>query len=132
MSEVLLDTHILLWILREPDRLSPAQRDAVDGAELRHVSTASLYEIGQKTLLGRLPLAAADIASLPEALPGWGLRWLPLDQHTMARASVAEWPHRDPFDRMILAAAEIHALPLVTSDARFWHDDRPFDVRLIA
>lgn len=132
MSEVLLDTHILLWILREPDRLSPAQRDVLDDADLRFVSTASLYEIGQKTLLGRLPLETADIDALPDALPGWGLRWLPLDERTMARASLAAWSHRDPFDRMILAAAEVHALALVTSDTRFFDGDRPFDVRLVA
>ncbi len=132
MSELLLDTHVLLWILREADRLSAAQREALDGADLRFVSTASLYEIGQKTLLGRLDLDPADVAALPAALPGWGLRWLPLNEATMAGASLAAWDHRDPFDRMILAAAETHGLALVTSDARFFADDQPFDVRLIA
>lgn len=132
MRDVLLDTHVLLWILREPARLSETQRAAVDGAELRLVSTASLYEIGQKTMLGRLDLDPADVADLPGALPGWGLRWLPLDERTMSRASITAWDHRDPFDRMILAAAETHDVPLVTSDGRFFKDDRPFEVRLVA
>lgn len=132
MSELLLDTHVLLWILREPARLSPGQREALDVADLRFVSTASLYEIGQKAMLGRLDLDPADIAALPAALPGLGLAWLPLDERTMARASLAVWDHRDPFDRMILAAAEIHGLPLVTSDARFFEADLPYEVRLVA
>jgi PIN domain nuclease of toxin-antitoxin system len=132
LRELLLDTHILLWILREPARLSSGQREAIDGAALRFVSAASLYEIGQKAMLGKLDLDPEDIAALPDDLPGWGMRWLPLDERTMARASLATWGHRDPFDRMILAAAEIHDLPLVTSDARLSGEDSPFDVRLVA
>lgn len=125
---VLLDTHALLWLQYEPDRLSTAQRDVLVQARLRLVSAASLYEIAQKVRRGGLPLDAAAVDELRDGLGAIGLRWLPLTADVMARAGGVEWAHRDPFDRMILAAAEATGCPLISSDARFAADDLPFVV----
>ncbi|PZX14497.1 PIN domain nuclease of toxin-antitoxin system [Palleronia aestuarii] len=131
MGSVLLDTHILLWLRRAPDRLSERQMAALREAELRFVSVASLYEIAQKVRIGKLDLDEADVADLPEAVPRIGLEWLNLGPRETLRAAAVTWPHRDPFDRMILASAEARGMPLLSSDARFSEPDMPFDVEIL-
>lgn len=130
-QEVLLDTHILLWMRRAPDRLSGAQLGALKQAEVRWVSVASLYEIAQKVRIGKLDLAQADVDDLPEVLPRIGLRWLPLGASEMLSAAASSWTNRDPFDRMILAAAEARGCLLLTSDAALLAPDLPFTVQRI-
>lgn len=129
--EVLLDTHILLWMRRAPERLSDAQRQALETAEVRWVSVASLYEIAQKVRIGKLDLAQADVDDLPDALERIGLRWLPLGAPEMLAAADSRWSNRDPFDRMILAAAQARGCALLTSDAALLAEDLPFAVQRV-
>lgn len=131
LPEILIDTHILLWIRREPRRLSAAQIAALEGAQRRLVSVASLYEIGRWVRQGRLDLAPGDMAALPGGLEEIGLSWAPLGPAEMLRAAAVDWEHRDPFDRMILAAAEARGCPLVSADARLSASDMPFGVEVI-
>ena len=114
--KLLLDTHILLWWLADDPGLSEKQRSAIaDPASVVYVSAASAWEIAIKKALGKLiapdDLGAALIASELEQLP-----------ITVAHAeAVGGLPphHRDPFDRMLIAQAEVENLTVVTGDPVF-------------
>jgi PIN domain nuclease of toxin-antitoxin system len=108
-----LDTHVLLWALSSPERLSKAVRNAIeDPANIVFVSAAAAWEIEIKLALGKLrapsdlvnQLAAANFQELPITIG-----------HALA---VKQLPnlHRDPFDRIMLAQAKAAGLTFVTSD----------------
>jgi len=113
VSSILLDTHLLLWALSDPKRLSAATRKRIDAAEV-FVSAASIWEVSIKAALGKL--AADPVALLAEIEPA-GFRLLPVTgEHA---AAVARLPvmHNDPFDRMLIAQAKTEPLLLLTNDA---------------
>ena len=113
---LLVDTHALLWAIGDPERLRDAARTALwDPRNEVRVSVASVWEIGIKRALGKLTapddlgphLEAANFVPLPISL-----------EHASAAGSLP-LHHRDPFDRMLIAQAQIESLTLVTRDARF-------------
>lgn len=110
----LLDTHVLLWALNEPERLSAAARKALADPSQCHVSAVVLFEIAVKRPTGKI--TAPD--DLPERLVGLGLKSLPV---TPAHAwAVSRLPvrddHKDPFDRLLVAQAMSESMVLVTHD----------------
>jgi PIN domain nuclease of toxin-antitoxin system len=110
---VLLDTHLLLWALATPGRLSAAAREAIAAADV-YVSAASIWEISIKTQLGKLDANARDVLAAVEPA---GFSLLPITGEHAVR--VAELPavHRDPFDRMLAAQASVEPMILLTNDA---------------
>jgi PIN domain nuclease of toxin-antitoxin system len=108
-----LDTHVLLWSLSSPERLSQAARQAIeDPSNLVFVSAAATWEIEIKAALGKLR-APSDLVS---QLNGANFQELPITiAHTLA---VKQLPnlHRDPFDRIMLAQAKAAGLTFVTAD----------------
>lgn len=112
MSGYLLDTHVLLWAMAEDPRLSPAHVHVLLGEAPRMISVASLWEIAIKTSLGKLGLRE----DLRVVLDETGLELLPIaPEHVEA---VARLPllHRDPFDRMLVAQAQVEGLTLLSAD----------------
>jgi PIN domain nuclease of toxin-antitoxin system len=109
---MLLDTQSVLWFLEDSDRLGVGARAAIVAASAPQVSAASLWEIAIKQRLGKLR-APED---LPDLIVRSGFRWLPVTaEHAWATQQV-ELPHRDPFDRMLVAQAMVESLALVTAD----------------
>jgi PIN domain nuclease of toxin-antitoxin system len=109
---VLLDTHLLLWALGSPLKLSKETRKLVDTSEV-YVSAASIWEISIKASLGKLD---ADPEEILAALEPAGLSILPvLGQHAV---KVSQLPprHKDPFDRMLVAQAMSEPMILLTND----------------
>jgi PIN domain nuclease of toxin-antitoxin system len=117
--QALLDTHVFAWVLLDDPALSEGGRRAIAAADATLVSPVSLYEIGQKVRLGRWPEIAPIAAELPELLSQAGLLAAPLTPGVALRASLMDWDHRDPFDRLIAATAEITGAQLVSRDAAF-------------
>lgn len=110
---MLLDTHALLWLLTDDARLGPSARRLLDRAADRWVSTVSLWEIAIKVDLGKL--TAPD--DLPARVTGAGLEWLDLRPGpAWSVRAVAGLPHRDPFDRLLLAQAHDAGVPFLTAD----------------
>ena len=121
---LLLDTHVLLWLLSDPERLGEAVLAILRGEanEIR-VSAATAWEIAIKKQMGKL--RAPD--DLEAQLEAGGVTALPI---TLAHARLAgSLPahHRDPFDRMLIAQARIESLTLVAGDA----DISKYDVPVI-
>jgi PIN domain nuclease of toxin-antitoxin system len=115
--ELLLDTHALLWWLAEPDRLSPAAQVAIaEPANGVHVSAASGWEIATKVRLGKLPAARELLEDLPELLAAQGFQLLPITLLHGLHAGCYPMAHRDPFDRLLAAQAELSGLTLVSLD----------------
>jgi PIN domain nuclease of toxin-antitoxin system len=117
MTQLLLDTHALLWWLAEPDRLSPAAYAGInDPAISVYVSAASGWEIATKVRLGKLPGIGELLNDLPQLLSAQGFELLPITLQQGLHAGSYPIPHRDPFDRLLAAQAELAMLTLVTLD----------------
>ena len=113
----LLDTHALLWWLVEPQRLSPAAHRAIaDEGSRVVVSAASGWEIATKVRLGKLPDAVALLSEWPELLAAQGFGVMTIGLHHGLRAGSYPQAHRDPFDRLLDAQAELDNLTLVSVD----------------
>jgi len=113
----LLDSHALLWWWFDPDRLSGAVRSLLSDAENQVlVSAASVWELSLKHHQGKLPELASAIADLPGLLQADGFEALPISLAHGIRAGGYNQPHRDPFDRMLAAQAELDRLVLLTAD----------------
>ena len=109
---LLLDTHVVLWWQRDDRRLNKAARRAISRADIVWVSAVSGWEVAIKVALGRLRLtepfhvllAADDFTELPLTLA-----------HTSAIALLPRH-HADPFDRAILAQAQMEGATIVSHD----------------
>ena len=117
---ILLDTHTLIWWLTDSSRLSEKVRHAIfDPLNEKQVSAATAWEITTKHRLGKLPgceLIAADVAG---AIAHQGFAELSITVADAVRAGALPGPHRDPFDRMLIAQALAHDLVIVSNESRF-------------
>ena len=119
MNAVLLDTHAWAWSLTGDDRLSAKAVAAIGGADRVMVSPISFFEIAQKVRLGKWPQMEPFIGSLPGLLQEQGGTIADLDAEICVAAGVMTWPHRDPFDRLLVATALRRATPLISADGVF-------------
>ncbi len=125
---LLLDTHVAVWWWCAPERLSPRSLE-----RMKHPTTpvwfsaVSAFEISLKHRLGRLPLPAMVVGNLEQRAveEGWSL--LRISVRHAQRAGDWDSEHRDPFDRLLAAQAELENLELVTADPAF----RAFAVRCL-
>lgn len=121
---LLLDTHVLIWILSNEEKLSAAaRRAAADPGNEVFVSAVTAWEIAIKRGLGKL--RAPD--NYLEALRLY--RFTPLDITSEHALAVEDLPrhHDDPFDRLLIAQSQLEKLTLVSGDERF----SKYDVRLL-
>jgi PIN domain nuclease of toxin-antitoxin system len=117
---VLIDTHALIWFCEGSDSLSTTARAAMeDAGNERYVSHASAWEVAIKLSLGKLRLQGGYHVVFPGVLDANGFALVPpVVAHYQALISLPPH-HGDPFDRLIIAQAQIEGLTVVTCDAAF-------------
>jgi PIN domain nuclease of toxin-antitoxin system len=114
---LLLDTHALIWWFAGDASLSEdAQAAIVDLGNEVFVSAVSAWEIATKFRIGRLPRAAALVADVSGAIASQGFLELPINLRHGQAAGDLPGPHRDPFDRMLIAQALLTNLVLVSNE----------------
>jgi PIN domain nuclease of toxin-antitoxin system len=114
---LLLDTHVLLWAAEAPEKLSAvARRELEDSSNALFFSAASIWEIAIKVSLGKLRFSRPP-QDLVESLLQSDFVELPIESTHAAKVSSMPWHHRDPFDRLLLAQADIEQMTLVSRDA---------------
>ena len=117
---LLLDSHVLLWFLKDDPKLSPAAKSAIeDPANRKLVSIASCWEIAIKAGLGKLKLGEPVSALLAREIPGNSLELLPISLAHASAVEILPPHHRDPFDRLLIAQALAEGVPIVSSDSLF-------------
>jgi PIN domain nuclease of toxin-antitoxin system len=115
--QLLLDTHVFLWSISEPKRLSSKARSAISKLENQvYVSPVTAYELSYKHRQGKLPSGAAIVTSFALQVAHLYASELSISApHTLA-AGQLDWEHKDPFDRILAAQAMVEGLTLVTAD----------------
>ena len=114
--QLLLDTHLLVWAMGEPERLDPALvRLLEDPMNTPVFSVVSLWELVIKRGLDR-PDFQLEPSLLRQALSEAGWRELPVEAHHVLAVGQLPPLHRDPFDRLLLAQAQADGLLLITVD----------------
>lgn len=119
MTAILLDTHAWAWSLSGDDRLSKPALAAIATADTVQVSPISFFEIAQKVRLGKWAEMEPFVERLPEILSEQGGMVAGFDPEVCVRAGIMDWPHPDPFDRLLAATALRYHLPLVSADTVF-------------
>lgn len=122
-SRLLLDTHVFLWWRGEPARLTDNARSQIATAGIVFVSSASAWEAAIKVSLGRLDLPDTFEAGVLAS----GFEKLPITFSHAERVASLPIHHRDPFDRMLVAQAQVEGLTLVTHDRLL----APYDVEVL-
>lgn len=115
---VLLDTHAFLWWnLSQGSRLSTRAREALeDPATDGFVSAVSVYEIAMKVARGTLELPTDPSRYVPDRLVRHGFAALSIELPHVLRAGALPLVHRDPFDRLLVAQAQLEGLQIITAD----------------
>ena len=117
---LLLDTHALIWLFEGSKRLPQSVVERIDAADSEvRVSAVSALEVTMKFRVGKLP-HMADLANNFQALMlEYGFRELPITTAHARTAGLLESPHRDPFDRLLIAQALAEGLTLVSNEILF-------------
>lgn len=118
--DLLLDTHAFLWWLAGDDALSVQARTAIgDTRNTVFVSAATAWEIATKVRIGKLPGATTIAAGLAHVVVGQGFVQLPISFEHGQAAGALPGPHKDPFDRMLIAQAMLNGIALVSNEQLF-------------
>ncbi len=110
---VLLDTHILLWVLTDDPKLSNKAKKLIESAAEIYISAATFWEMAIKVGLGKLTV---DLEEIREYCLDSGFVELPITSEHAIAVKDLEHHHKDPFDRLIVATAMSEPMKLLTAD----------------
>lgn len=117
---LLLDTHAWLWMIAERERFS-AETTALleDSANNLLLSAVSSWEIAIKYSLGKLSLPSPPAKYIPAQIEETGVTPLAIEHSHALRVAALPAHHRDPFDRLLVAQAELEGATVLTADRQF-------------
>ena len=118
---LLLDTHVWIWWMEDDlARATVGTADLLARAELEGdllVSDVSYWEVAVKAARGKMRLTMDAMSWLERAAGAPGFRSCPLSRDVLLHSTrLVGKPHNDPADRMLIATAQLHGVPLVTAD----------------
>ena len=118
--KLLLDTHTWLWWQSAPERLNERTRELLaDPDETLLFSAASSWEIGIKYALKKLELSEPPGIFVPDRVARGGFTPIPIEHAHALRVAELPLHHRDPFDRLLIAQAQLESATLATGDPAF-------------
>lgn len=118
--KLLLDTQCFLWWFAQPDRLNEeAIAQIADETNELWFSVASIWEMGIKVAIGKLPLPEPIDTYISTRMIQLDVRSLEITALHALRSAALPLHHRDPFDRMLIAQAQIEEMTLVSADSTF-------------
>jgi len=116
----LLDTHCWLWWVAAPEKLSSDARGQIaDKANTILLSAASSWEIAIKCSIGKLKLPEAPETFVPKRLVRDRISSLAIEHAHALQVAALPHHHRDPVDRLLIAQAQVEAIPIMTVDRQF-------------
>lgn len=110
---ILIDSHVLIWLLYEPGKLSSQAKDYIQSASTVKMSTISLWELTLKFMKRKLAYSPDELAKGVEAL---NLERLTLQDEHLRELTSIKLPHGDPFDALLIAQSEAEACYFMTAD----------------
>lgn len=117
MASYLLDTHIIIWLLSEPQKLSKLAKEIVQNPNNRlYYSLLSMNEIAIKASIGKLSIGENWQSIYQRLLQQKGIDLLPLDWRAVNALQNLPFHHKDPFDRMLIAHAMVNQLAFISAD----------------
>lgn len=119
MTDVLIDTHVWAWTLNDDERLSRPAVVAMEQADVIWISPVTVYEISQRVHLGKWPDMYRWLDQMDMLIEAQGSRVALFAPGIVLQAGTLDWPHRDPFDRMIAATARGMDVTLISADPVF-------------
>jgi PIN domain nuclease of toxin-antitoxin system len=118
--KLLLDTHSFLWFIGGSSQISPSARTLIeDITNDVFISVASLWEMAIKISLGRLQLVQPFEMFIPHQLSTNRIELLGITISHTSRVATLPFYHRDPFDRMLVAQAQVEQMPILSIDPAF-------------
>jgi PIN domain nuclease of toxin-antitoxin system len=117
---ILLDTHVLIWLVEGDKNLSTVARSAIEDEDNSlYLSIASLWEITIKLSLGKLDLQLSVDEMVESFLIPGGIEILQIETSHLSILRDMPLHHRDPFDRLIIAQAQAEKMTLISADGVF-------------
>ncbi len=117
--KLLLDTHVWLWLQTAPERVQPATLGKLEDTRNELLlSAASSWEIAIKYALGRLPLPVEPRDYVESRMAKSGTRGMPVEHRHALQVARLPAHHSDPFDRILVAQAQLEKAVLVSADAQ--------------
>ena len=115
--KALLDTHIFLWWITDHPKLSSRARQIIsDGKNELFLSAVSGWEIAIKAQLGRIQIPDKPEVFISEQMVANAIVGLPIQISHAVHVYNLPLHHRDPFDRLLVAQAQLEGLPILTDD----------------
>ena len=116
---LLLDTHTLMWWVWDDPRLSKAAEQAIADAGEVFISSVTAFEIATKHRIGKLPNAGELALDFSGTVEAEGFIELPVTWRDAEYAGRVAHPHKDPFDRLLIAQAIMNRMVLVSNEKLF-------------
>jgi len=117
--KLLLDTQCWLWMQASPQHFSSTARALVDDPDnVLLLSPVSAWEISTKYALGRLTLPIPPAEYVPSRMKSSGVDSLALQHSHALQVATLPWHHRDPFDRLLIAQAQVEGIPILSADRK--------------
>lgn len=117
--DFILDTHALIWFINGDNQLSHKAKELIRNIDNRcYVNIASIWEIALKISLNKLELNGGfdEILFL---MVRYDLQLFPISFEHVQKLLSLEYHHKDPFDRMLIAQAQVEKIPIITKDSNF-------------
>ena len=126
MIDYLMDTHVLLWTMFEPKKLSQlAQEIIIDTSKPKFISVTSVWEIAIKNRIGKLPLSMG-VDEIFNNLDASNTGIVGIDYQHIEIYATLPLLHRDPFDGIIIATAILEKMTIITADENIQKYDVPW------